>query len=110
MSSNNNYNIKINDLKKMLNEKIKNNEKGDKDIAINTNQIIDTSYFYNLWKKSFRKEKYKTSIDYMTHINASYIRSPKRMNDIIVKLLPNYEINFFDEDPSKLSKKIKWRI
>ena len=102
MSSNNNYNIKINDLKKMLNEKIKNNEKGDKDIAINTNQIIDTSYFYNLWKKSFRKEKYKTSIDYMTHINASYIRSPKRMNDIIVKLLPNYEINFFDEDPSKL--------
>ena len=46
----------------------------------------------------------------MTYINASYIRSPKRMNDIIVKLLPNYEINFFDEDPSKLSKKIKWRI
>ena len=54
-------NVKIDDLKKMLLEKIKNKEKGFKDIAFKNKQIINSSFFYNLWKNSFTKETYKSS-------------------------------------------------
>ena len=29
------------------------------------------------------------------------------MNNMVVQLLPNYEINFFDNDPSQFTKRIK---
>ena len=35
------------------------------------------------------------------------IRTSKEMNNMLVKLLPQYKINFFIEDPSKFQKKIK---
>ena len=110
MSEENNNDIKINDLWKILKEKIRNNDKGIKDIAIKVNQIINPSYFYNLWKNSFKKERYKKSMNYNSFVKESNIKTAKEMNDILVKLLPNYKINFFDEDPSKFSKKIKNKI
>ena len=110
MSEENNNDIKINDLWKILKEKIRNNDKGIKDITIKVNQIINPSYFYNLWKNSFIKERYKKSMNYNSFVKESNIKTAKEMNDILVKLLPNYKINFFDEDPSKFSKKIKNKI
>ena len=110
MSEENNNDIKINDLWKILKEKIRNNDKGIKDIAIKVNQIINPSYFYNLWKNSFKTERYKKLKKYKSFIKESHIKTAKEMNNILVKLLPNYEVNFFDEDPSRFSKKIKNEI
>lgn len=91
----------------MLKEKIKSKENGVKGIAFNINQAINPSYFYNLWKLSFDEEKYKKSKKYKNFIRIDKISTPKEMNNILVKLLPQYKINFFNEDPSKFSKKIK---
>ena len=110
MSEENNNNIKINDFRKILKEKIRSNDKRIKDIAIKVNQIINPSYFYNLWKKSFKREKYKNSKEYKSFIKERNIKAAKEMNDILVKLLPKYEINFFEEDPSRFSKAIKNKI
>ena len=110
MSEENNNDIKINDLWKILKEKIRNNDKGIKDIAIKVNQIINPSYFYNLWKNSFKTERYKKLKKYKSFCKESHIKTAKEMNNILVKLLPNYEVNFFDEDPSRFSKKIKNEI
>ena len=61
-------NIQINDLKRMLIEKRKDKEKGIKDIAFKNKQIINSSFFYNLWIKSFTKEIYKSSKNYKIFI------------------------------------------
>ena len=61
-------NIQINDLKRMLIEKRKDKEKGIKDIAFKNKQIINSSFFYNFWIKSFTKEIYKSSKNYKIFI------------------------------------------
>ena len=110
LMSDKNSDININDLKNTLKEKIKNKEKGIKDIAIKVNQIISPSYFYKLWKNSFVKEKYKNSKRYKIFIQISYIKSQKEMILTLKKLLSKYNINFFDEDPSKFSQNIIYTI
>ena len=82
MSEENNNDIKINDLWKILKEKI----------------------------RTFKTERYKKLKKYKSFIKESHIKTAKEMNNILVKLLPNYEVNFFDEDPSRFSKKIKNEI
>ena len=98
-------NIQINDLKRMLIEKRKDKEKGIKDIAFKNKQIINSSFFYNLWIKSFTKEEYKSSKNYKIFIQKNYIIPPKDMINMINRLLSKYKIIFFDEDPSKFLKK-----
>ena len=108
--SESNNNIKIIDLQKMLKEKIDNKEKGIQDIKDNAKQIINPSFFYNLWKSSFFKESYKRSMNYQLFIKSNYIKSPEEMNETLNRLLSGYHINFFDEDPSKFSTKIDYII
>ena len=104
--SKNNNNIKINELKRIIKEKIKSNKKDIKEIAFKTNQIINPFYFYNLWKDSFTKEKYKSSEKYKIFIKVKYIMSSEKMNSLLNKSLCKYKINFFDEEPSIFTKKI----
>ena len=98
-------NIQINDLKRMLIEKRKDKEKGIKDIAFKNKQIINSSFFYNLWIKSFTKEIYKSSKNYKILIQKNYIVPPKDMINMLKRLLSKYKVNFFDEDPSNFLKK-----
>ena len=85
--SESNNNIKIIDLQKMLKEKIDIKEKGIQDIKGNANQIINTYFFYNLWKSSFLKESYKSSINYQKFIKMDFIKPPKEMNETLNRLL-----------------------
>ena len=103
-------NIQINDLKRMLIEKRKDKEKGIKDIAFKNKQIINSSFFYNLWIKSFTKEEYKSSKNYKIFIQKNYIVPQKDMINMLNRLLSKYKVNFFDEDPSKFSQKITTKI
>ena len=103
-------NIQINDLKRMLIEKRKDKEKGIKDIAFKNKQIINSSFFYNLWIKSFTKEEYKSSKNYKIFIQKNYIVPQKDMINMLNRLLSKYKINFFDENPSKFSQKITIKI
>ena len=106
-----NHNIQINDLVKMLKEKEGNKKKGIREIALKVKQIINPSYFYDLWIQSFKNEKYKQYNSYKQFVDIDYTTiSSKEMNDILMKLLPDYKINFFNEDPSKFSKNIKMTI
>ena len=107
MLNNNNQDVSIDDLVKMLDEKKAIRKRGVRDIAIKVNQIINPSYFYNLWLKSFGEEDYKKLPQYKSFIKIEYNKNQKEMKEIIINLLPNYKINFFDEDPSQFSKKIK---
>ena len=107
MLNNNNQDVSIDDLVKMLVEKKAIRKRGVRDIAIKVNQIINPSYFYNLWLKSFGEEDYKKLLQYKSFIKIEYNKNQKEMKEIIINLLPNYKINFFDEDPSQFSKKIK---
>ena len=108
--SESNNNIKIIDLQKMLKEKIDIKEKGIQDIKGNAKQIINTYFFYNLWKASFLKESYKSSMNYQKFIKRNFIKSPEEMNETLNRLLSGYYINFLDEDPSKFSTKIDYTI
>ena len=108
--SESNNNIKIIDLQKMLKEKIDNKEKGIQDIKGNAKQIINTYFFYNLWKSSFLKESYKSSMNYQKFIKMNFLKPPKEMNETLNRLLSGYHINFFDEGPSKFSTKIDYTI
>ena len=103
-------NIQINDLKRMLIEKRKDKEKGIRDIASKNKQIINSSFFYNLWIKSFTKEEYKSSKNYKIFIQKNYIVPPEDMINMLKRLLSKYKVNFFDEDPSKFSQKITTKI
>ena len=87
----------------MLIEKRKNKVKGIKDIAFRNKQIIISSFFYNLWIKSFTKEIYKSSKNYKIFIQKNYILPSKHMINILNRLLSKYKANFLDEDPSKFS-------
>ena len=103
-------NIQINDLKRMLIEKRKDKQKGIKDIAFKNKQIVNSSFFYNLWIKSFTKEEYKSSKNYKIFIQKNYIVPQKDMINMLNRLLSKYKVNFFDEDPSKFSQKITTKI
>ena len=92
--SESNNNIKIIDLQKMLKEKIDIKEKGIQDIKGNVKQIINTYFFYNLWKSSFLKESYKSSMNYQKFIKMDFIKPPKEMNETLNRLLSGYYINF----------------
>ena len=92
--SESNNNIKIIDLQKMLKEKIDNKEKGIQDIKGNAKQIINPCFFYNLWKSSFLKESYKSSMNYQKFIKMNFIKPPKEMNETLNRLLSGYYINF----------------
>ena len=100
-------NFKKEDLIEILKEEVRTNKKGIKEINNQKSQTITPSYFYNLWIKSFQTENYKKSRKYKNFIKEKYILSSREMNNMIVQLLPNYEINFFDNDPSQFTKRIK---
>ena len=89
-----NININKQDLQKMLKEKIDNKEKGIQDIKGNAKQIINPCFFYNLWKSSFLKESYKSSMNYQKFIKMNFIKPPKEMNETLNRLLSGYYINF----------------
>ena len=100
-------NIKKEDLIEILKEEVRTNKKGIKEINNQKSQTITPSYFYNLWIKSFQTETYKKSRKYKNFIKEKYILSSREMNNMVLQLLPNYEINFFDNDPSQFTKRIK---
>ena len=91
-------NIKKEDLIEILKEEVRTNKKGIKEINNQKSQTITPSYFYNLWIKSFQTENYKKSRKYKNFIKEKYILSSREMNNMIIQLLPNYEINFFDTE------------
>ena len=100
-------NIKKEDLIEILKEEVRTNKKGIKEINNQKSQTITPSYFYNLWIKSFQTETYKKPRKHKNFIKEKYILSSREMNNMIVQLLPNYEISFFDNDPSQFTKRIK---
>ena len=105
-----NNNTSNDDLLKILKEEIKNNRKRIQVIADKINQEINSSYFYQFWIDSFDKEEYKKSEEYKIFINKNLIPSLTEMKNKLIQLLPNYKINFFSEDPSKFTEKVRKTI
>ena len=68
---------------------------------------INPNYFYNSWKQSFEKENYKTSRNYTHFIKKDQILPLKDIGDNIMKLLENYQVNVYIEDPGNFDKNIE---
>ena len=110
LSNDKNNNVRIKKLIQTLKDKIEDNKHGIKILALKSKKMINSSYFYNLWKNSFKNEDYKKTPIYKKYINKKNIQSPKDMKKLLIKLLPKYEVNFFNDDPSRFSKRIKNEI
>ena len=110
LSNKNDNNISIKVLREALEKKILNNQEGIIKLDLQYNEIINESYFYNLWVKSFEKEDYKKSEEYEIFIKKRYIQSPIEMKNILITILPDYKINIFSDDPIKFTERIKKKI
>ena len=97
LSNKNDNNISIKVLREALEKKILNNQEGIIKLDLQYNEIINESYFYNLWVKSFEKEDYKKSEEYEIFMKKEYIQSPIEMKNILITLLPDYKINIFSD-------------
>ena len=98
--------ISKNDLLKIFKKEIEYNKKGIQDIANKINQEINSSHFYQFWVNSFKKQQYKSSEKYKMFIIVDYIPSLTKIKEILIQLLPNYQIKFFSEDLSKFTEKV----
>ena len=94
------------DLLKILKKELNNNKKGIENIVNKMNQEINSTHFYQFWLDSFENQNYKSSMEYEKFIRKNYIPSLTKMKEILVQLLPNYQIKFFSEDPTKFTGKV----
>ena len=110
LNKNNNDNISIKFLSQVLEKKVKKNKKGIKNFFLKEDSGFNQSYFYNLWIESFEKEEYKRTEEYETFIKTEFIQSSIKMKELIIEILPDYQIKLFSDDTSKFTKRIKEEI
>ena len=110
LNKNNNDNISIKFLSQVLGKKVKKNKKGITKFFLQEDSVINQSYFYNLWIESFEKEEYKRTEEYETFIKTEFIQSSIKMKELIIEILPDYQIKLFSDDTSKFTKRIKEEI
>ena len=110
LNKNNNDNISIKFLSQVLGKKVKKNKKGIKKFFLQEYSGFNQSYFYNLWIESFEKEEYKQTEEYETFIKTEFIQSSSEMKELIIEILPDYQIKLFSDDTSKFTKRIKEEI
>ena len=67
---------------------------------------INQNYFYASWKSSFNKEYYKKTKGYKHFIKKDKILSLEDMGKNVLKLLKDYQINIYVEDPGYFDKNI----
>ena len=67
---------------------------------------INQNYFYASWKSSFNKEYYKKTRGYKHFIKKDKILSLEDMGKNVLKLLKDYQINIYVEDPGYFDKNI----
>lgn len=68
---------------------------------------LDGEFFYNSWLKSFEKVEIKRNPKYQKYVNVKESPSLANMGYYIKKLLDNFNIDIFCEEPSKLDKRLK---
>ena len=110
LNKNNNDNISIKFLSQVLGKKVKKNKKGIKKFFLQEYSGFNQSYFYNLWIESFEKEEYKQTEEYEKFIKTEFIQSSSEMKELIIEILPDYQIKLFSDDTSKFTKRIKEEI
>ena len=99
-------NISIAHLLKILKDKLVSNEKETYKLLIETNNSLEPEYFYNLWISSFTTQGYKKSKEYLKFIDPNHLPSIKELKNILIILLYGFKINFYDEEPIDITKKI----
>ena len=68
---------------------------------------ITPKFFFDSWKNSFTKEKFKNHPKYKYYINPDNITSAKNLGRYLEELLQGITINLEKKDPSKLEQKVE---
>ena len=98
--------ININSLLSKLVKKIKINVQGSEIFEDNTIEITGRVY-YNLWKETFTKEKYRLKNKYIKYNEMKSIMSLEKMGYYTYKLLEGAKIDFFKDDSTDIYKNIE---
>lgn len=91
-------------LEKLIKKLELNQEIINSDETINETKTIDGEFFYNSWKKSFYTVKFKLSTKFTNYIKKDKIISLPNMGYYLKKLLDDFFIDIYDDDPNQLEK------
>ena len=98
--------ININSLLSKLVKKIKINVQGSEIFEDNTIEITGRIY-YNVWKETFTKEKYRLKNKYIKYNEMKSIMSLEKMGYYTYQLLEGAKIDFFKDDLQISTKTLK---